>query len=154
MRINWGPFLSRFFLINWQVFVQKFSKFFCQISDPPKTIVHSSYKNRWQSLMYALRKTYFLFWIMYYSAKRRTCAALLSLLNFSQKKLLRLIPTAIFRNFYLEMIDVFFKRTTLQHFIPEYGVTKIWQILISFATFLDLHTTFGNVFLHPQWIYT
>ena len=41
MRINWGPFLSCFYLINWQVFVQKFSKFFSQISDPPKTIVQS-----------------------------------------------------------------------------------------------------------------
>ena len=32
--------MSCFFLINWQVFVQKFSKFFSQILDPPKTIVH------------------------------------------------------------------------------------------------------------------
>ena len=42
MRINWGPFLSCSFLINWQVFVQKIFKFFSQISDPPKTIVHFS----------------------------------------------------------------------------------------------------------------
>ena len=52
------------------------------------------------------------------------------------------------------MIDVFFKKNHTSAFqqYPEYGVTKIWQILISFATFLDLHTTFG-ILTYPQWIY-
>ena len=39
MGIYWGPSLPFFFLR--QVFVQRFSKFSSQISDPPKTIVHS-----------------------------------------------------------------------------------------------------------------
>ena len=46
MQINWEPFLSRFFFIKWQVFVQKLPKFFSQISDPPKTIV------RWNPTLY------------------------------------------------------------------------------------------------------
>ena len=31
--------MPRFFLLNWKVFVQRFSKFFSLISDPPKAIV-------------------------------------------------------------------------------------------------------------------
>ena len=40
MRINWGPFLPSFYLLNRKVFVQIFSEISSQITDPPKTIVH------------------------------------------------------------------------------------------------------------------
>ena len=44
MRINWGPFLPRLYLLNRKVFVQKNSKISSQIPDPPKAIVQGGMK--------------------------------------------------------------------------------------------------------------